>query len=254
MAKKPGPGRCVHCGRSVKTRNWDHVFPKGWYPANTPPHLEKWKIPTCKKCNDEYGRIEDELGITIPLCVGPDAPNAAGMYQKALRALDASRGKNMKDRIVRAKKRDKILNQMIRGQNVPLTAVYPGFEEKWGRPKAEQVALPISALAVKRLVEKIIKGITYIEDDRYLDSGTEIEHHVVSEEDASPIKDVLEKFGVRHSREPGIEVVRAVTPEDGVSALYQITIWGQFRMYASVRQRSAQQYAAPDSLTLADER
>jgi len=243
MAKKAGQGQCVHCGETVANRTWDHVFPKGWYPDDTPQNIEKWKIPSCRKCNAEYGQIEEELGVIIPLVLGPDAPNARGMYQKALRALDASKGRNVKDRIRRAKKRDKILRhmQVLKDLHIPPTAVYPGFEERWGRPKEEQIPLSIPAKALNRLVEKIVKGIVYIEDKRYLDSSTEIEHLVITDQNASPIKAVLEKHGIQHSRGPGIEVSRAVTQEDGVSALYAITVWGQFVMYASVTQNSAKQ-------------
>jgi hypothetical protein len=98
MAKKLGPGKCFHCGKDVPERTWDHIFPQGWYPDNSPENVEKWKMPSCRPCNAEYGRIEDELGIIIPLCLGPDAPNARGMYEKALRALDPSKGRNYKDR------------------------------------------------------------------------------------------------------------------------------------------------------------
>jgi len=240
MAKKPGPGKCVHCGKDFSFRTWDHVFPKGWYPDDSPKDIEKWKIPVCKACNADYGQIEEELGIVISLCLGPDAPNAKGMYKKALRAMDASKGRNNKDRIRRSKKRDKYLRMFMDGNSFPSTAVYPGFEEKWSRPKKEQTALLISEKGLKFLVEKIIKGIAYLEDDRYLDATTEIKHYVISNQSVSGIEKLLEKHGTVHSHEPGIVVVRAVAHEDGVSALYRITIWGQWVMYASVRKSSAQ--------------
>ena len=81
MAKSPGPGRCVHCGKEVHVRTWDHVFPQSWYPEDSPPNIEKWKIPSCKVCNLEYSQIEEDLFITLALCIGRDAPNAKGMYE-----------------------------------------------------------------------------------------------------------------------------------------------------------------------------
>lgn len=234
MAKKLGPGKCVHCGTDVPERTWDHLFPQGWYPEDSPKDVEKWKVPSCRTCNAEYGRIEEELGIVIPLCLGPDAPNAKGMYQKALRALDPSKGRNFKDRLRREKKRQRILQGLIKGNEIPTEATYPGLHERWGRPNEDQVALHVNASHLRRVVEKLVKGIAFIEDGRYLDGQTEIEHYVVAKEGAAPIEEVLAQFGKAHSREPGIEVVRAVTPDDGVSALYKITIWGQFVMYASV--------------------
>ena len=246
MAKKLGPGRCVHCGIEVSQRTWDHVFPRGWYPEDSPKDVEKWKIPACRQCNASYGLIEEELGIIIPLCLGPDAPNAKGMYEKALRALDPSQGRNFKDRLRREKKRQRILQEMIKGNAIPDEGAYPGLEERWGRPKQDQAALRVDAEYLRRVVEKIIKGITYIEDNRYLDARTEIEHHVVAGEGAEPIEQVLARYGITHSREPGIEVMRAVTPDDGISSLYKITIWGQFVMYASVIRENAKK-VAPDN-------
>jgi hypothetical protein len=202
--------------------------------------IEKWKIPVCKPCNAEYGALEEDLGIRIALCIGPDAPNAKGIYKKALRSMDASRGRNMKDRIRRAKKRDKYLGMLIKGPSVPETAVYPGFEEKWGRPAEERIALQIYVHELQRIVEKIIKGFVFIEDGRFIDSNIEIKHHPIHHSETFPLEELLEKYGVKHARGPGIEVIRIVTPEDGVSAIYKIVVWGQWIMYASVMHRSAQ--------------
>ncbi len=235
MAKKLGSGKCVHCGEYAEKRTWDHVFPKGWYPEDSPPDIEKWKIPCCKKCNAEYGSLEEDLGIRIAFCVGPDAPNAKGIYHKALSAMDASKGRNKEDRIRRAKKRDRYFGLILKGDAISQEEVYPGLEDKWNRPSEEQTALRIYAHELERIVNKIIKGIVFIEDNRFLETSTEIEHLVVSAEDAKPLEELLSKYGSRHSREPGIEVVRAAAPEYGVSTIYKISIWGQWILYASVR-------------------
>lgn len=246
MPRKPRPGKCVHCLKETTVLTWDHVFPKGWYPEDTPPNVEKWKIPACKSCNAEYGMLEEDLGIRIAFCIGPDAPNAKGIYEKALRSMDASYGRHMKDRIRRAKKRDKYLGMLMKGPSVPDSAVYPGFEEKWGRPPEERIAVQIYVHELQRIVEKIIKGIAFIEDGRFINSNMEIEHHPAHHSAAAPLDELLVKHGVKHSRAPGIEVIRAVTPEDGISAIYKIIIWGQWMMYASVMPHSARRPARAD--------
>jgi len=238
---KLGPGRRVHCGMVVPNRTWDHVFPRGWYPEDTPRNLEKWKVPACLRCNAEYGRIEEELGILIALCIGPGAPNAKGMYRKALRSMDPSRGRNFKDRVRREQKRQKVLQRLIKGRAIPDEGAYPGLEERWGRPREEQLAVHVPSAHLHRLVEKIVKGIAFIEDGRYVDSSAEIKHHVITQEGAEPLLQLLQRHGKIHSRAPGIEVLRAVTPEDGVSAIYKMTIWGQLVMYASVLRTGAKQ-------------
>lgn len=114
MARKPPSGICVHCLKMAQKRNWDHVFPQGWYPDTTPQNLEKWKIPTCKNCNDEYGKIEDELGIILSACVDPTSSQASGIWKKTLRALDPSQGKNERDRNARDSKRKNSLPDCLK--------------------------------------------------------------------------------------------------------------------------------------------
>ena len=173
--------------------------PKGWYPGNTPPNMEKWKIPACSPCNSRYGCIEDDLGIVIPLCLGPDAPNATGLYQKALRAIDPSHGRNHRDRVNRRKKRQKLFRSLLKGHEIP-NAVYPGFEERWNRAKSDQVGLPVPVDHLKQLVVKIVKGITYIEDRIYLNEHTQIEHHVVKPSIAAPLEKAVRVHGEIHSQ------------------------------------------------------
>lgn len=234
MAREPGPGICVHCLRYVPKRNWDHVFPQGWYPDTTPANLEKWKIPSCKPCNDEYGRMEEELGIILSACVNPRSARASGIWKKTLRALDPTHGKNEKDRRIRGLKRQKLLGTMLRGNEIPSEGVYPGLGERWGRPRNEQAALLVPASHLQKLAAKIVKGLVFLEDGKLVDAETEIEHHVVSPEGARPVEELLRSFGNLHSRGPGIDVVRAVTPDDGITAFYKITVWGEIVMYVSV--------------------
>ena len=247
MARKPGPGICVHCLKTVSTRNWDHVFPQAWYPDSTPMNLEKWKIPTCKPCNDEYGRIEEDLGIILSACVDPKSARAAGIWAKRLRALDASRGATEKDRRARARKREWLLSMITTGDHIPNHGIYPGLGERWGRPREQQVALCVSARHLQKMAEKIVKGLAFIEDSRLIDSNTQIQHHVIDDVGARPMFEALTTFGAAYSRGPGIEVVRAVTPEDGVSALYKIIIWGEIKLYVSVLRNVAQPVAPGDA-------
>lgn len=100
---------------------------------------------------------------------------------------------------------------------------------------------------LQKLAEKIIKGLAFIEDHQLIDANTDIEHYVVNEEGAKETEDALKRFGKAYSRGPGIEVVRAVTPEDGISALYRITVWGEIVLYVSVLRKSAQQVVQPDA-------
>ena len=220
MARKPGPGICVHCLEYVQKRNWDHVFPQGWYPDTTPENLEKWKIPSCKPCNDEYGRIEDDLGIILSTSINPRSAKASGIWAKTLRALNSAKGKTEKDKKARAKRKEKILSMIQRGSDIPDHGTYPGLGERWNRPEEQQTALFVPARLLQKLAEKIVKGLAFTEDEQLIDAEFDIEHHVMDGNYSTPFDEILTRFGEEHSRGPGINIVRAVTPEDGVSAFY----------------------------------
>jgi hypothetical protein len=97
MAKKLGPGKCVHCLKDVEERNSDHVFPASWYPDSTPPDLEKWQIPSCIPCNSGYGKLENDFLIKVGLCLDPNDLASKSIVETSLRALTAAAGRNPRD-------------------------------------------------------------------------------------------------------------------------------------------------------------
>ena len=100
------------------------------------------------------------------------------------------------------------------------------------------MAIPVPKKAIDRLVEKIVRGLTFLEDKAFIESTHAIESHVMHEESASDFRAMISRFGTVYERPPGLLVGRSVTPEDGVSSIYRIEIWGQFRIYASVVRKS----------------
>lgn len=240
MAKRPPPGRCVHCLGIFDDLTWDHVFPEAWYPSTTPQNLEKWKIPSCGPCNAQHAKSEGELLVIFGLCVDPDDPKSAGIVEKALRALAAEKGKTEKDIRARAAHRQKILGQVFEGDAIPYQAVYPGFGPQPGIHDAMRVAIPVSATGIRRLVEKVVRGITYLQDKQFVENPYKVEQFVLTDEGAAPIKDILNRFGQIYERGPGITVTRAVVPEDQMTAVYGIEIWGRFNAYAVLSQEKGE--------------
>lgn len=232
MARRPRSGRCVHCLVFFKELTWDHVFPEAWYPDTTPANLEKWKIPSCLECNRLHARSEGDLLMRLGLCIDPDDPRNAGIVAKALRALSAESGRNEWDAAAREAHRQKILKQVLEGENIPYQAVYPGFGPQPGIHDEVRVAVPLSATGIRRLVEKIVRGITYIQDHKFVEKPYKIEQFVLTDKGAGPIKAILDRFGSVYERGPGITVVRAVVPEDQMTAVYGVEIWGRFKAYA----------------------
>jgi hypothetical protein len=223
----------VHCAQSHDVLTWDHVFPKSWYPKTTRPNLEKWKIPACSKCNLEYGRLEEDLLVAFALCLDPDDPDTADVVARGLRAIDPNAGRNGKDRQKRSARRTRILSQILDPAKVPPESVIPHFGHD-EIPAGETGGVLIRAAHLRRLSEKIVRGITYIEDGVVIQPPHQVLFYLLHDHDAEPLVTAARRFGAIHAREPGIEVIRAVTPEDGMSALYAITIWKRLKLYAVV--------------------
>jgi hypothetical protein len=164
MSTYPKPGYCVHCGLYFKALTWDHVFPKSWYPDTSPLDVEKWQIPSCKQCNKDYGKLEEELLIKIGLCLDPSDYRSSGIADKVLRALNPSFAHSNKDRRVREGKRRKILREAMQGDQIPFQGLFPNFDRAdpgWTEPP---IAVLLKADDIRKFTTKIVKGITFIED------------------------------------------------------------------------------------------
>jgi hypothetical protein len=234
MANKPDPGRCVHCLQFYDELTWDHVFPKSWYPDTTPEDIEKWKIPACLSCNKEYGRIEEELLIKLGLCIDPQNPRGAGIAFKAVRALRSDYGKNDKDAKLRKQKKEKIFREAKYGMDIPKESIYPGYESK-GENIDEQMGLPLEDGKIRKLTEKIVRGIMFISNNKYIESPYHIQYYAYN---FDALRNVLKNvypgpFEV-FKRPPGLVVLRALAVEDKMSGIYLIDIWGQFFCVAIV--------------------
>jgi hypothetical protein len=238
LAKRPKPGKCVHCLQDPVERNWDHVFPKSWYPDTSKPDLYKWQIPSCIPCNSSLGAVEDEFLRLVALCLDPHAPASRSIVQKALRAMRPAAGKNERDRKVRAVLRERVLEEALEGAAIPEIGIYPGMGEKWGRPREEQMAVLIPADSFRRLTEKIVRGIFYVEDKKFIEPPYVVEFFALDPSVGKPIRELIHRFGAIYAREPGVVVRRAVTPDDGMSSLFEIEFWEQFKAYASVTRKA----------------
>lgn len=234
MAKRPPPGRCVHCLGWFDDLTWDHVFPSGWYPDTTPAALEKWKIPSCSPCNAVHAKGEGDLLVRLGLCIDPDDPSNAGIVEKALRALSAGAARDASDARAREAYRQKILKQALEGEAIPRQGIYPGFGPPAGAGANEQVAVLISANALHRLTEKIVRGITYLHDGRLIELPYKIEFCALDDNGARPLREMLQRYGQDFQRGPGITVRRAVPHDEPFSAVYEIEIWRRLKTFAFV--------------------
>jgi hypothetical protein len=230
MAKPPKPGKCIHCLHYSEELNWDHVFPKSWYPDTTPPNLSKWQVPSCIRCNSELGKIECEFIVLIAMCLDPNNPASKSIVQKALRAMSPKHASTLEEKHKREGLAKKVLSRVINPEEIPSEAIYPIMKD----PQQGSIAFTIPAESFRRITEKIVRGITYLDSGQLIEPPHSIEFFAVNEEASKPLRDVIDRYGTTLAREPGIIVRKAVSPEDGISALYELEFWKQFKMHAAV--------------------
>jgi hypothetical protein len=123
MAKRPPPGKCVHCLKDPVERDWDHVFPESWYPDSSPKNQHKWQVPSCVPCNSALGKIEGDFLRRVGLCLNPHSPASSDIALKALRAHTPAAGKNERDRNARAALRKRVLDEALKAAAFPEEAV-----------------------------------------------------------------------------------------------------------------------------------
>ena len=234
MAKKLKSGKCVHCGCYSEEITSDHVFPESWYPRTTRENLYKWQVPSCSTCNLELGKIEKDLMIRIGLCLDPNDPSSRGIHDKARRAIDSKCGKGKKDVAARLAKRKQIMGQTMEGYDIPMPAVYPEFGPAEGHPMQEQIAVTLPVSSMRKLGEKIIRGIVYIEDGEIITDEHVINIFFTRDEGAKPLIEAVDKFGVELQREPGI-LIKKATVEGDLSSLFYIEIWKRLKLYGAVQ-------------------
>lgn len=181
------------------------------------------------------GSCSGRPGFTaFAICLDPEGEDTRALVEKALRSIDPSAGRDGKDKKRRAQRRMRVLSQLMMPEHIPDHAVLPNF----GRPNdSETGGIRIKARYLEKLCEKLVRGITYLEDQVLIREPYRVHFFVMHDQQAEPIVAACRKHGKLYAREPGIEIYRAVMPEDGISSVYAVTIWKRLKMYAVVDAR-----------------
>lgn len=181
MSKKSRNGRCVYCLKFFDDLTLDHVIPRSWYPENTETDLCKWTVPSCVECNSSYGEVEKELLIRFGVCLDPNDSSSKGISEKAIRSIDPNVGKSEKDSKARSLKKEQIKKQIITFNQVSDKGFYPNFGYTYEKKFSKMPAILISKESIELFCEKIVKGITYIDSEQYIDIPYEIETYVIED-------------------------------------------------------------------------
>lgn len=234
MGKKFSKGRCVYWLNFSDDLTSDHVFPKSWYPLTTPLDMEKWRAPSCGKCNSRIGGIENRLLVKIGLCVPPFEPESLGIAHKAMRSLKPECGRNEHDAKSRERSKRTALKEAVDPTTMPLVSILPRFGFHSGVDPSEEPGVLVSVSDLKVVGEKIVRGTTWVIDKEYIETDHRIQIIFPRDPTSGPFIEDLKRFGKLYSFGPGLSIIRAVADGDRQSGICLIEIWGRLHMYGCV--------------------
>lgn len=233
--RKPNPGVCIHCCKTVDDRNKDHVFPKAWYPDTTPPGMERWTVDSCFPCNSAHGKVEKDLIERLGLCFGRGELAAAGIPDKALRSIRPQYAKTDRDRRARAAARERLRKEITISDEPPTEGVFPNFGPQPGVAYPKYMSIYIHPDHLRMLGRKIVRGLTYLLESRLLPDDDAIQIFFVWDSpEFTALRQQVKARGRTLHRGPGILVERAVAAGHPEMSMWHITMFGRMKMWAVV--------------------
>ena len=229
--------RCVYCLQEFEKLTDDHVIPRSWYPVTTPEDMEKFQVPACNGCNNHFSNIESKLLTVFALCLSPKTAETVGVSDPVMRSMKPGLARTEREKLHRSKKRENVLKHMKVFENesaIPQKAIYPefGIQEDIEYDRYEAVMLDKNML--EEFIIKVVKGLTYRLNHTYIELTHQITIFSPDDNRRSIFEPILERYGDRYDRGPGVTIIRALPAEDPESSIWKIVLWGKFVTYATV--------------------
>lgn len=230
--KPAGPGQCVHCLQQVERRTWDHVLPLSWYPENTPLDIERWKVPACRECNNRLSRLEQDLLILFALCLSPANAKASGISDRTLRGIDPARARSVRDARAREAARQRVLAATFPAEPWHLRHTLPGFFHFGDLDEAMAIQVPAEWLHT--FAEKMVRGLTYIEEKGLFISQSYKFDFFFDPGQGAIFEEALNRSSMPRHRGPGLMIQRAAAASDRAACIFAVEIWATFRFWGAL--------------------
>jgi len=208
------------------SRSDDHVFPTSWFPDSTSGTVQRWTVPSHRKCNNELGAIEKDVFVRLAMCADRRKVEAFGIGEKALRSLDpGAPGITHRERVHRWVQSEKLWKDIARLNSTTL----PGSDGK---------LIDISADDLYDVAAKIIRGCEYkLGAERIIEPPYALLIQFVREK---KLPEEIEQFWaevIPVNLGPGFQIWRETCEDDPLVVLYRISIWDTVRFFAVVGQQ-----------------
>lgn len=211
------------------------MFPRSWYVDSTPEDREKWSVPSCRRCNQGLGKLEEDLLTRMGLCLDSDEPDLRALVDRVMRSMDPTYGRNSADRKRRLRKRRKYQRELFEVGEEHRRSIYPGFE---GVSPDNTTAIGIPKDGLDRLAEKFARGVAYRLHGVHLDDDWEITFYPADRE--SVFANLLEQQGARYGWGPALFIEHAVAEEDKRAFVLRVMFWRKFQQLIMVTPQRGQ--------------
>lgn len=237
MSKTRSKERCIHCLK-IEERTDDHILPKSYYPTSVPGKVKnQWVAPACQKCNNDLGKAEEELLTLFGLCLNCRTDNispTSSISQKVLQSLNPQAARDERERKIREARSRKIL-QSIFPTKGSTNGIFPNFGYHAGWVPEGQRGVLIPADLPEKVGRKLIKGIEYKIDGRYIDNSFDLNVYFCHEDTICDVISLIRKNGQKHTIAPSFEFYRVAFERRYF--LYEIRIWDKFVIYGSMMKK-----------------
>ncbi len=237
--------RCVHCLKPLEERTADHVFPRSWYPEDTPATVRRLTAPSCSECNNRLSRIEQDLLIRLGICMDPAAAAASGIAAKALSSMGVGTGElSDKERKHRKALKTKIATEILSWDQVEgRPGMLPGFGPHKGFAPEAQVAIRVPRKSLVTLAEKLARGLEHQLAGRYVEAPYRISTFFIPSEAVETMRRTVFGSGQQEHLGPGCRILRRATVDDPKAVLYEMLIWGALTIHVMIDMEKAGQPA-----------
>lgn len=232
--------RCIYCFKKLnrKTKTKDHIFPKSWFPLDTPHDSERWTVPACRKCNYNYKNIEEDLFLRWGIGVNPNEEAAIGISERAIDSINVLTAKDQ--RIIKIK--IKTLHKIIKDfRQFNPRETLKGLAPEEGLRSEVAVIIPDKNL--KGFGEKIIRGLEYKLRNRFIDIRRVIEIYYVYHENPEmelyykKWEELLSKSKNSINLGPAFIIKYRANPYNKNQVIYNIKIWNHIEFWGWICER-----------------
>jgi len=224
---------CIYCLAHCTELTTDHVIPRSWYPDSSPKGIWKFQVPSCKKCNNYYSKIEQNLLLKLGMCLNRSDIKCAGVPQKVMRSLSPGAGKNYRDSKARLRKREEIKRAI---KEIPRRLPYgilPNFGSSLVSTETA-AAIKVEEHNLMEFAKKLVRGVTYILSSSLIYNDDQIEVLVCEQGKANEFEAIIRKFGKKHSLAPGLNVSYVAAADCPEALMIRIEIWSRLIFYCFV--------------------